>query len=214
MIPPAAVLTDIEGTITPVRFVHDVLFPYARARLPDYCAQHPLALPLAILLAWMDEDAKITELKTIQGEIWAEGYANGEITADIYPDVPPALRRWAKAGVRLYVYSSGSVAAQKLLFKHTGAGDLTGLFQGFFDTGAGAKRAAASYAGICRATNTSPGECLFLSDIAAELDAAAASGLRTCQLVRAQDGTIAAPAHTTAADFNDVAAQFALPYAN
>ncbi len=223
-VPPAAVLTDIEGTTSPIAFVHDVLFPYAQARMAAFCADHaddPVmdevaklaagADPVRTLLGWMARDEKITPLKTIQGMIWAEGYAKGEITAVLYPDVAPALRRWVQGGVRLYVYSSGSVAAQKLLFGHTPAGDLTPLFAGFFDTKVGAKRAPMSYAAICRGANVSPAEMLFLSDVAAELDAAAAAGLRTCQLARPEDGTLAGTAHPVAADFAAVAAQFGLP---
>jgi len=224
MIPPAAVLIDIEGTTTPISFVHDVLFPYARARLPAFCEANAGTKLLAeveklgdgfdvltTLLLWMERDEKQTALKTIQGMIWAEGYASGEIKGAVYPDVPPALQRWRKAGLRLYVYSSGSVAAQKLLFGHSESGDLTPLFQGFFDTQVGPKRALASYADIARGTNVPPQEFLFLSDVAAELDAAAAAGLRTCQLVRTQDKTIAADTHRVAADFNEVAVLFGLP---
>jgi enolase-phosphatase E1 len=224
MIPPAAILTDIEGTTTPIAFVHDVLFPYARARMAGWCAVRmdepvigevarlaPDAPIVQTLLGWMDRDEKITPLKTIQGMIWAEGYAKGEIQGDLYPDVPPALRRWAKAGVRLYVYSSGSEAAQRQIFGHAKAGDLTPLFQGFLDTRVGPKRDAQSYLDICRGANVSAGEFLFLSDVEAELDAAAEAGLRTCQLVRPADGTRPSVRHKVAADFAQVAALFGLP---
>ena len=218
MMPPAAVLTDIEGTTSPIAFVHRVLFPYARARLAAFCAAHALVggvpvPPLETLYAQMDRDEKDTVLKTIQGMIWEEGYAAGELSAEIYPDVAPALRRWARGGVRLYVYSSGSVPAQKLLFGHSSAGDLTPLFQAYFDTKAGPKREAASYAGIVRGIGIPAGEVLFLSDVEAELDAAREAGLRTCQLVRAQDGTVASARHETAADFAGVARKFGLPHA-
>jgi enolase-phosphatase E1 len=214
---PAAIITDIEGTTTPIAFVHRVLFPYARERLEAFVASGHEVLEdvpeprLETLRGWMDRDEKITPLKTIQGMIWAQGYARGEIIADLYPDVPPALRRWVKGGVRLYVYSSGSVAAQKQLFGHTPEGDLTGLFQGFFDTTAGPKREAASYAGICWGANIAGAETLFLSDVEAELDAAAEAGLQTCQLVRPRDGTLASARHKTAADFPGAATQFGLP---
>lgn len=224
MIPPVAVLMDIEGTTTPVAFVHDVLFPYARARMADWCRVRmdepvigevarlaPDQPIVATLLGWMDRDEKITPLKTIQGMIWAEGYAKGEIIGDLYPDVAPALRRWARAGVRLFVYSSGSVSAQKLLFGHSPAGDLTPLFQGFFDTNIGAKRAAQSYRDICRGANIAAGEMLFLSDVEAELDAAAESGLATCQLVRPADATLPGTRHARAADFAAVARLCGLP---
>ncbi len=217
--PPAAILTDIEGTTTPIAFVHDVLFPYARARMAAFVAAHagdPVLADvpeprLETLLGWMDRDAKITALKAIQGMIWEQGYRAGDIQSDVYPEVGPALRRWARGGLRLFVYSSGSVAAQKLLFGHTKEGDLLPLFQGFFDTKVGAKREAASYAAITRGVNVPAGEMLFLSDIEAELDAAAASGLRTCQLVRVTDGTVPSQRHETAADFAEVAAKFSLP---
>ncbi len=222
MMPPAAILTDIEGTTTPISFVHTVLFPYARARLPQFCAEPHAVLDeiariepgrpvLETLLGWMDEDAKVTPLKTVQGLIWAEGYRSGALLGDIYADVPSALRRWSKAGLRLYVYSSGSEASQKLIFGHTRDGDLTPLFQGFFDTRVGPKRDPASYAAICRGANVAAAECLFLSDIEAELDAAAASGLQTCQLVRPKDATLASDRHPIAADFNSVAEKFSLP---
>ncbi|MDR3505950.1 MAG: acireductone synthase [Acidocella sp.] len=215
---PAAILTDIEGTTTPIAFVHRVLFPYARARMAEFVSSGHAALAdvpepkLETLLGWMDRDEKVTALKTIQGIIWEEGYKSSALTAELYEDVPPALRRWARAGLRLFVYSSGSVPAQKLLFGHTPAGDLTGLFQAYFDTRVGPKREAESYAAITRGVNVPPEEMLFLSDMEAELDAAKASGLQTCQLVREEDGTVATTRHETATDFNDVARKFGLPH--
>jgi enolase-phosphatase E1 len=218
---PVAILTDIEGTTTPISFVRDVLFPYARARLPDFLARHGEAPEVAgslrevrrlapdrpaldALLDWMDQDAKITPLKTLQGLIWDEGYASGELKGAVYPDVPPVLRAWHEAGRRLYVYSSGSEAAQRLIFRHSVAGDLAGLFSGFFDTRAGAKREPASYAAIAGRIGASPGAILFLSDTGQELDAAAGAGLATCQLVRAEDGTVPWPGARQAADFRTV----------
>lgn len=223
MLPIAAVVTDIEGTTTPIAFVRDTLFPYARARLESAIAR-PQAAAIAAEVArmapgisvldtlrhWMDEDAKITPLKTLQGLIWDEGFATGDIKGAIYPDVAPILRRWARAGIRLHVYSSGSVAAQKLLFGHSTEGDLTPLFAGFFDTNMGPKREPASYDRICIGINTPPAEVLFLSDIEAELDAAATAGLRTCQLVRSADGTIRSDRHQFAADFAELARMFAV----
>lgn len=214
---PSAILTDIEGTTTPIAFVHRVLFPYARDRMKAFAASGHAALAevpephLETLLGWMDRDEKITALKTIQGIIWDEGYKSGALTADIYDDVPPALRRWARAGLRLFVYSSGSVPAQKLLFGHSAAGDLTGLLQAYFDTRVGPKREAKSYETIAKGIGLPGAEMLFLSDIEAELDAAQDAGFQTCQLVRAEDGTIASARHATAADFNKVAEKFGLP---
>lgn len=226
--PPRAVLTDIEGTTSRIAFVHDVLFPYARAHLPALLEQRaaepdvaavladvdrlaPGQDRLATLLGWMDQDAKITPLKALQGIVWRDGYARGDLKGDLYPDVAPCLRAWAADGVRLFVYSSGSVAAQRLIFGHSAAGDLTGIFVGFFDTHVGAKRDAASYARIAEETGTAPGAMLFLSDVAAELDAAAGAGLATCQLVRAEDRTAPSDTHATAADFYAVAERFGLP---
>ena len=214
-----SVITDIEGTTTPISFVHRVLFPYARARLQAFIAAKPEHMALAdvpepklsTLLSWMDRDEKVTALKTIQGEIWRDGYEAGDLKGEIYPDVSPALRRWTHAGIRLFVYSSGSVPAQKLLFGHTPAGDLTSLFQAYFDTKIGSKRDTASYTAIARAIGGVPDEALFLSDVEAELDAAAAAGLSTCQLVRAEDKTLPSTRHRLAADFNDVATLFDLP---
>jgi enolase-phosphatase E1 len=218
---PTAIITDIEGTTTPISFVRDVLFPYAHARLPGFVAargdEPAVAEALAeasrlaegrdvvsALLGWMDADAKVTPLKTLQGLIWDEGYRRGDLLGVIYPDVPPVLRRWHSAGVRLYVYSSGSVAAQKLLFGWSDAGDLAALFSGFFDTRVGGKREAASYAAIARAVGLPAGEILFLSDIEAELDAAVAAGMSGCQLVRPSDGTRGSARHAQAADFGAV----------
>ena len=222
-LPPAAVITDIEGTTTPIAFVKDVLFPYARARLaaaiaaPEAAAiaaevarMVPGAPVLETLTRWMDEDAKVTPLKALQGMIWDAGYADGSIKGAIYGDVTPALRCWSRAGLRLNVYSSGSVAAQKLLFGHSVDGDITGLFAGFFDTNVGPKREPASYDRLCIGINVPPAEVLFLSDVEAELDAAATAGLRTCQLVRAADGTVASDRHAVAADFPEVGRLFGL----
>jgi len=215
---PAAIITDIEGTTTPIAFVHRVLFPYARARLEAFVASGHAALAdvpepkLETLRGWMDRDEKITTLKAIQGLLWDEGYRNGDLTAEVYDDVPPALRRWARAGLRLYVYSSGSVPAQKLLFGHTREGDLTPLFQAYFDTNVGPKRDAASYDTIAKGIGLPGGEILFLSDVEAELDAALAAGMQTCQLVRAEDATSPSTRHATAADFTEVAQKFSLPH--
>jgi enolase-phosphatase E1 len=177
-----AILTDIEGTTSSLSFVHETLFPYARARLPAYVAEH--GGDLAQLLAWMDADAKVTELKDIQGRIWANGYAAGELTGHVYPDAAEALRRWHGDGLKLAVFSSGSVAAQKLIFGHSDQGDLSPLFSGWFDTTTGPKREAMSYLMIADALGVSPADMLFLSDIAAETDAAKAAGMRAMLIDR------------------------------
>jgi enolase-phosphatase E1 len=215
-VPPTAILTDIEGTTTPIAFVHEVLFPYARARMAAFIAAHASQPEVAEALAeaerlaegrpvlqalhaWMDADAKVTPLKSLQGLIWDEGYARGELLGQIYPDVPPVLRRWHTQGLRLYVYSSGSEAAQRLIFGYSDAGNLAPLFSGFFDTRVGPKREPASYTTIARGVGLPPSEVLFLSDIEQELDSAAQAGMRTWQLVR--PGTVAGARHPVAADF-------------
>lgn len=214
---PTVIVTDIEGTTTPISFVHRVLFPYARERLAAFVAANPTldgqpTPSLETLLGQMDRDEKEPVLKAIQGMIWADGYKDGTLTAELYEDVPPALKRWARAGLRLYVYSSGSVPAQKLLFGHTAEGDLTGLFQAYFDTRIGGKRETSSYTSIARGIGLPSEEILFLSDVEAELNAAKAAGLQTCQLVREGDGTVASLHHPVAGDFREVAVQFGLPH--
>jgi enolase-phosphatase E1 len=226
--PPKAVLTDIEGTTTAISFVKDRLFPFAEAALDGFLTDHaatpkvaaildevraaaPGQPPAAVLRSWMAVDSKATPLKSLQGLIWRRGYEDGRLKGHLWPDVPGSLRAWAAAGLRLAVYSSGSVGAQKLLFGHSEAGDLTPLFTGFFDTTMGGKRETASYASIARALELPPAEVLFLSDTAEELDAAAAAGMRCCQLVRAEDGTVASGRHPVAADFPQAGEIFGLP---
>ena len=201
-----AIVTDIEGTTSDIRFVHSVLFPFARERLAAFVALHQhdeavsgiladlrreVAQPNAsvgaltdTLLRFMDEDRKSTALKALQGLIWRDGYLSGAFTGHLYADVVPALRTWSARGIRLYVYSSGSVAAQKLLFGYSDAGDITPLFSGYFDTRTGAKRETASYRNIARDLALPPAQILFLSDIRQELDAAREAGLHTLQLIR------------------------------
>ena len=188
---PRAILTDIEGTTSSIAFVAETLFPYARERLPAFVAAHPdeaapilaevAAMepgdPVTTLTRWIDEDRKATPLKALQGMIWADGYREGAFTGHIYADAAAALRRWHEAGIALYVFSSGSVAAQKLLFGHSDAGDLTPLFSGYFDTTTGPKREAASYRAIANAIGLAADEILFLSDTPQEIAAAREAGL-------------------------------------
>lgn len=221
---PRVVLTDIEGTTSAIAFVKETLFPFAEAALDGFLDAHAADPAIAAILAevpgpdpratlrrWMAEDAKATPLKTLQGLIWRAGFEDGRLKGHLWPDVAPCLRAWQAGGLRLAVYSSGSVEAQRLLFRHSAAGNLEPLFAGFFDTRMGAKREAASYAAIAAALEEAPGAILFLSDVPAELDAAAAAGLATCQLVRPADGTTAAAHHPTAADFPSVTSRFGLP---
>jgi enolase-phosphatase E1 len=185
----SAVVTDIEGTTGSIAFVHKVLFPYARARLPGFIARHggEVAATLdtvraaegdldddalvALLRRWIDEDRKAPALKTLQGLIWREGYESGDLVGHVYDDAVRMLRRWREQGLSLYVYSSGSVAAQKLLFGHSAAGDLTPLFGGYFDLAVGPKTSADSYRRIAEALAADAGTILFLSDSAPEISA-------------------------------------------
>lgn len=224
-----AVLTDIEGTTTSISFVYDVLFPYAAAHLDEYCSQPDPGLELAEALArlrreharepglppfgngadyarrLMAEDRKSTGLKLLQGVIWEEGYRMGELCSHVFPDVPPALAAWKSAGLRLRIFSSGSVHAQKLLFAHTEAGDLTPFFEGFHDTTTGPKKETASYAAIAQAYALPAGEILFLSDVREELDAAAGAGMRTGMLVRPGNRPAEPGAHPVYRDFGEIA---------
>jgi enolase-phosphatase E1 len=219
---PSHILTDIEGTTTAIAFVHRTLFPYAEAALDGFLAAHagqpgveallgevPGEDKAATLRDWMARDVKAMPLKAIQGLIWREGYADGSLRGHLWPDVAPALREWHARGMRLAVYSSGSEEAQRLLFRHSEAGDLEPIFDGFHDTRIGAKREAASYGRIAAAWGVEPGRILFLSDVVEELDAARAAGLATCQLVRAEDGTQHSGRHPEAARFDIVLSSFA-----
>jgi len=195
------IVTDIEGTTSAISHVHQVLFPYSRARVGEWVRRPEAAAVVrevaadpdeaaSILVGWIDADVKATPLKTLQGLIWAEGYASGELTAHVYDDVPPALERWSADGVPVYVYSSGSELAQRLWFKHTQHGDLLGLFTGHYDTvSAGPKREVGSYQAIAKSIGAEPADLTFLSDVAAELDAAAEAGWHTIGVSRPEDGS-------------------------
>ena len=203
------IVTDIEGTTSSISFVKDVLFPYARRALPDFVAKHGGELEVrhwldkvreeigepdaddarvvATLQAWIDADRKHTALKALQGSIWADGYAGSEYAAHVYPDAAAALRRWHAAGHAIHVYSSGSVAAQRLLFGHTTDGDFAPLISGWFDTRTGGKREADSYRRILEAIGRGRGEAVFLSDVVEELDAARDAGFDTVLVDRPED---------------------------
>jgi enolase-phosphatase E1 len=226
-----AVVLDIEGTTTPIAFVYDVLFPFARAHLRDYlrqhfddenvrearrllraewsgdvtCAEQPPPWPddgtdlqvacVAAYVEWlMDRDRKSTGLKLLQGLIWEEGYRAGGLTADLFPDVPPALHRWRDAQLDVAMYSSGSQLAQRLLFGYTRYGDLTGLISRFFDTTVGAKISPDSYRRIADQLGCAAHRIVFVSDVVRELDAASAAGWQTVLSVR--PGNAAQPEHS------------------
>lgn len=199
-----AVLTDIEGTTSSISFVHDVMFPYARERMAAYVRAHeaelevhlndvraeegdkrlPLDEVIGTLISWIDEDRKATPLKAIQGMIWKEGFKSEAFKGHIYEDAVAGLKRWHEAGKALYVYSSGSIAAQKLLYGHSEAGDITPMFSGYFDTTTGPKRETLSYEKIAQALKLPAGEIVFLSDVVAELEAADEAGFQTVLLDR------------------------------
>jgi len=221
-----AALIDIEGTLGSIAFVRDVLFPYASQRMDDYVrarAHEPavrdildqtaeesgadrgdLRALLAALHDWSDRDVKITPLKTLQGMIWEAGFHSSGLRGHLYPDAVDALQRYADASIALYIYSSGSVAAQKLLFGHSVAGDLLPLFSGFYDTTIGGKREPASYERIANEIGIAPNDAIFFSDNAAELDAARDAGLQTVQLARPEDGTHPSTAHTSVESFDQI----------
>jgi enolase-phosphatase E1 len=225
-----AILTDIEGTTSSISFVRDVLFPYARRALPGFVGEHAHEpevrrwldavateagglcqddMIVETLQGWIDQDRKHTALKALQGLVWEAGYRNADFTAPIYPDAAQTLQRWHALGVPLYVYSSGSVPAQKLFFGHSDAGDLTGLFSGWFDTEVGGKREADSYAAIAERIKVKARDILFLSDVVEELDAARAAGMQTVLVDRIDDypqsrAGDAAHGHTHVASFLEV----------
>jgi enolase-phosphatase E1 len=189
--------------------VRDVLFPYAQEHLAAFVAQHRADADVAQLLrdaakaagepeasddrivallhGWIADDRKFTPLKTLQGLIWADGYANGALRGHVYADAVAGLQRWHAAGIALYVYSSGSIAAQQLLFGHSTAGDLTPLFRGYFDTTIGPKIDADSYRRIAAAIGLAPTQIVFLSDREPELEAASAAGWHVGWLARPDD---------------------------
>ncbi|MFT6070122.1 MAG: enolase-phosphatase E1 [Bacteriovoracaceae bacterium] len=199
------ILMDIEGTTSSISFVHETLFPYAKERMLEFirenkevpavqdiltklCAEQGsgLSLPAAAELfnKWIDEDKKHGLLKKIQGLIWKEGFESGELKGHLYPEVAEALKNWKGKGVELGIYSSGSVEAQKLLFKYSINGDLTTLLSSYFDTAVGHKREVDSYKNIIKKIGVEASEVLFLSDITEELDAAKSAGLKVTQLFR------------------------------
>lgn len=221
-----AIVTDIEGTTSSISFVRDVLFPHARRQLPAFIethgdtpeVQHWLHEAareaglveaerqeiIELLLQWIDEDRKSTALKALQGMIWKDGYTAGDYRAHVYPEVAARLRDWRADGLRLYVYSSGSVPAQQLFFRYSEAGDLSPLFAGYFDTETGPKREAESYRRIAGEVGEQPAHILFLSDVVEELDAARAAGMQTGWLLRPPLAVPSAPTHPAYRDFDAI----------
>jgi|SRR5680860_61533 enolase-phosphatase E1 len=218
------ILTDIEGTTSSISFVHDVLFPYAAEHLPAFIREQqgspevseqldlvaeesgtdrgdPEAL-IETLQAWVREDRKATPLKALQGMVWEQGYQQGELKGHIYNDAAQYLQHWHDRGLRLYVYSSGSVKAQKLIFGFTTEGDFTPFFSGYFDTRIGGKKEPEAYRTILSELGVEAGTILFLSDVEAELEAAEVAGMKTAWLIR--DGELPETQRFVARDFAEV----------
>jgi enolase-phosphatase E1 len=217
-----ALVTDIEGTTTSLSFVKDVLFPYSRDKMAAFVRERAGDPEIAalldrlrgetaggtnaevveLLLGYIAADRKDPVLKALQGRIWRHGYESGEFVAHVYPDVEPALRGWKQRGVALYVFSSGSVEAQQLLFSHTQAGDLSSLFSGWFDTRIGKKTDPEAYRAIAAAIGEPAENILFLSDTLAELDAARAAGFVTRAVDR--DSATNSGSHRCARSFGEI----------
>lgn len=209
------VLLDIEGTTTPIAFVHEVLFSYARDHVREFLAANTdsddvladLALlreentvdvnensypsplsdieSIATYVEWLIAcDRKSTGLKSLQGKIWRQGYFDGSLKSQVFPDVPLAMKGWHEGGLKISIFSSGSVLAQKLLFAHTEAGDLTKYISDYFDTNVGKKGDAQSYREIAAAMEFDPNEIVFISDVVSELEAATEAGMKALLSIR------------------------------
>jgi len=230
------ILLDIEGTTTPIDFVHQTLFPFAQRRMTEFVEENLLSLtgenkslkiehkedyaeefyvkefdentPASIadyLNFLIDEDRKSTALKSVQGKIWQAGYESGELKSEVFPDVPRAFKRWREQGKAIAIYSSGSVLAQKLIFRYSNCGDLTPFIADYFDTNVGGKKEAASYQKIATALNFPAAEIKFVSDVAAELDAAKAAGLKTVLAMREGNASLGGQTeHLTVKSFDEI----------
>jgi enolase-phosphatase E1 len=223
--PVRGILLDIEGTTTPIAFVYDVLFPFARlnaaryvkhADLNDLKHEHDEDLrqgrnpppwstePVAYIDWLMDQDRKSTALKNIQGKIWLEGYESGELHGEVFPDVLPALECWRRDKIDVRIFSSGSILAQQLLFSSTASGDLTKLINGYFDTTTGPKNDPSSYSRIANSFGIPATEILFISDVTRELDAARTAGMQTLLCVRPGNHPQPPHDHVTITTFKDI----------
>ncbi|RYF22680.1 MAG: acireductone synthase [Oxalobacteraceae bacterium] len=215
-----ALLLDIEGTTTPISFVTDVLFPYAERQYSSYIHKNwstdafqpykeafaqddrtlvgdPEAL-IAFVQSKHAKNEKHTAFKSLQGALWKSGYEDGSIKSLVYTDVPEAIRRLSQQGIQTYIYSSGSIPAQKLLFKYSDQGDLTGMLSGYFDTStAGPKTSASSYAKISEDTKVASSDWLFLSDNVKEAEAAKDAGMQSWVVERPGNAELSAESRQT-----------------
>lgn len=159
----------------------------------------------AAYVRWLiARDSKMTPLKTLQGRIWEEGFRSGALKGEVYPDVAPAFVRWSKQGKRIAIFSSGSVLAQKLLFAHSSAGDLSPFLAAYFDTTTGAKREAGSYRKIAAALGLAAANALFVSDVAAELEAAREAGMQTGHSLRPGIQPLTNSQHASIRNFDEL----------
>lgn len=234
----AAIVLDIEGTTTPISFVYDTLFPYAREHIASYLREHrrdsSVARDIDALVAqskrdvaeridgarevdgssiddvianvlWqMDNDRKTTALKSLQGKVWRDGYTQGSLRGAVFADVAEAMAAWDEAGKTVAIYSSGSVEAQKLLFRYSTAGDLTPHISAYFDTTTGPKRAASSYAAIAASLKLSPRDVLFATDIVEEAIAADEAGMQAVIMNRPGNHPVAAHPFPVLASFDEL----------
>jgi enolase-phosphatase E1 len=219
------ILLDIEGTTTPIAFIYDVLFPFARRHIPEYLKNADLtqlksehdeeirlghsapawsAGPAEYLYWLMDQDRKSTALKAIQGKIWLKGYESGELRGEVFPDVPLALELWQRKNIDVRIFSSGSVLAQRLLFSNTNAGDLTKFLSGYFDTTTGPKNEPYSYTRIANSFGIPASQILFISDVTRELDAARLAKMQTLLCVRPGNHQQPVNDHPTITSFDEI----------
>lgn len=207
-----AILLDIEGTTTPIDFVHKTLFPFAKEKMRGYVEQNFSTITDEItqlkiehskdqsytsnfeensiqsiinyLQFLIEVDRKSTPLKYFQGKIWQKGYESGKLKSEVFEDVPRAFKRWKASGKTIAIYSSGSVLAQKLIFKYSNFGDLTADIDSYFDTEIGHKREVESYRSIALELSLEPKDILFISDIVEELSAAKSAGFNRFLIIR------------------------------
>lgn len=217
-----AIVTDVEGTTSSISFVKDILFPYAKLHMAEFLQKNEnepevaeqlkaiedissaldLDEKIEQLLQWMEKDEKLTPLKVIQGLIWEKGYKDGDFHGHIYKDAYEALRQWHEKEIKLYVYSSGSIHAQQLLFGHTSYGDITEFFSGYYDTKIGKKTDPLSYLHIIQSVSFNASQILFLSDVTEELDAAKQTGMSTYCINRETETS--SGDHPQANDFSEI----------
>ncbi len=204
-----ALLIDIEGTTSSLSYVKDIMFPYSKQRLKSFLSEHwqeervssiikkleerlgkrlDLEEAVKIFEDWIDRDVKEPLLKELQGHIWEVGFMSGELKGHIYEDAYKKIKEWKEKGYKLYIYSSGSVKAQRLFFSNTQYGDITALFDGFFDTSIGGKREKDSYLAIAKSLGLKPEDFLFLSDVEEELNSASLAGMKTIKVDRYNSG--------------------------